>query len=223
MTNALTRTLLPAYAPCPHFCGACWEMRWSPVDGHVPRGVCGATGQLSEVELVLVTAEPGDPLEGETHSNLQSAMQFSVNCLSDPPTAFHKNIRLILALCFPDASFEEQLRRTWRTNSVLCSAKVEGGRVPRAVEKTCIRHYLSRQLALLPQALVAALGRKAQRRLASEGIRAFPAVHPSSRKSSDEKRESWEALARELHKRRTARHGRPNRILPADTHKDACG
>lgn|SRR6266498_643166 len=59
MANPLIQSLLPAHAPCVHFSGACAEiMRWKPAQGHVPRGFCGATGNLEEVELVLVTAEP---------------------------------------------------------------------------------------------------------------------------------------------------------------------
>jgi hypothetical protein len=186
-------------------------MRWDPQAGHVPRGFCGATGRLSEVDLVLITAEPGDPFADQNHADasIDSVVAFSVACLRDRRTPFHSNMREILDLCFPDVSFEEQLRRTWRTNSVLCSAEVEGGAVPRRVEETCIGEYLTRQLALIPQAVVAALGRKAQRRLARHGIPALPALHPSSRKSSAEKRASWKALAKKVHRHHMAmRHGK---------------
>jgi len=53
--------LLTAYEPCPSFSSACKSMRWVPERGHIPRGFCGATGDLDEVDLVLVCAEPGDP------------------------------------------------------------------------------------------------------------------------------------------------------------------
>ena len=204
MVNALAQTLLPAHAPCQHFFDVCSEMRWKPEQGHVPRGVCGATGTLAEVELVLVSAEPGDPLPGETHtgSTVDSAVAYSIACLRTPATTFHQNIRLIMDLCFPGQTFEEQLRRIWRTNSVLCSARVECGGVSRIVERTCIMTYLSRQLALVPGALVAALGRKALRRLDRHGIAAFPALHPSSRVSNTEKLASWNALATALRNHR---------------------
>lgn len=109
-------------------------------------------------------------------------------------------------MCFPNQSLDEQLRCVWRTNAVLCSAKVECGRVPRSIERTCVSLYLTRQLGLVPQALVAALGNKAQHRLSRQGIRCFPAAHPSSRKSTEEKHASWRALAEELYQHRlTAR------------------
>jgi hypothetical protein len=60
--------LRDAFAPCPAVGRQCRDARWSPREGHVPRGFLGAIGQLSEVELVLVVAEPGDPLAGEDHS-----------------------------------------------------------------------------------------------------------------------------------------------------------
>lgn len=176
-------------------------MLWNPADGHVPRGFCGGLGTATEVELVLITAEPGDPLPGEVHVGIESTVAYSLRGLREGLTPFHRNICLILDLCFPDQTLDEQLRRTWRTNSVLCSATVECGPVPRAVESACMRRYLAPQLALLPHALVAALGGKAQRRLAREGIGFFPALHPSSRKSKAEKLASWRALAAELHGR----------------------
>lgn len=199
--NPLLDVILPAYAPCESFRAACSQMRWSPTEGHVPRGFCGALGAVAEVDLVLITAEPGDPLPGELHSGIESTVVYSLRGLREEVTPFHRNIRLILNLCFPNQSLDEQLRRTWRTNSVLCSATVEGGPVPRAVESTCMRRYLVPQLALLPHALVAALGSKAQKRLARDGFGFFPALHPSSRKSNAEKHASWRALAAELHSR----------------------
>lgn len=197
----LLDVILPAYAPCENFHGACGQMRWSPAEGHVPRGFCGALGTVAEVKLVLVTAEPGDPLPGEVHSGIESTVAYSLRGLREGVTPFHRNVCLILNLCFPNRSLNEQLRWTWRTNSVLCSAMEECGPVPRAVESTCMRRYLASQLALLPHALVAALGGKAQARLAREGIAFFPALHPSSRKSNAEKLASWKALAAELHSR----------------------
>lgn len=197
---SLVRTISPAYAPCEHFRGVCSQMRWSPSSGHVPRGFCGALGDIGDVELVLVTAEPGDPLHGEVHTDVESALEYSLSCLRSTATPFHRNIRLILDFCFPQQSLDQQLRRTWRTNSVLCSARVECGRIPQAVERTCMSNYLVRQLALIPHAFVAALGKKAQDRLRRQGIPFFPAAHPSSRRSNDEKHASWRALAEELRK-----------------------
>ena len=60
----LINVLAPAYGPCPHLLGnttACPQSRWESTAGHVPRGFLGATGELGEVELVIVLAEPGEP------------------------------------------------------------------------------------------------------------------------------------------------------------------
>jgi len=63
----LAKILEPAY-PCPEFEARCKSiMRWEPKAGHVPRGYYGAIGNLDEVELILVVAEPGDPHAGEFH------------------------------------------------------------------------------------------------------------------------------------------------------------
>ena len=59
--------LLPAYVPCAalqHECSSAW---WDPGKGYVPRGLPGAVGSLQDVRLVLLTAEPGDPLTDETY------------------------------------------------------------------------------------------------------------------------------------------------------------
>ena len=200
MSNQLLEVLRVAHNPCQHFTGSCASMRWAPEEGYVPRGVCGALGKLSEVQLVLVTSEPGDPLRGEQHSggNLEAMTTFSIECLRSPATPFHKNIRLILNLCFPGVGLSKQLCHIWRTNSVLCSAVVESGYVPNAIVRTCINSYLKPQLALVPNAMVAALGRKAQNRLARNGIAAYPALHPSSRVSNGDKFENWKGLAKAL-------------------------
>lgn len=184
-------------------------MRLDPANGHVPRGFWGALGKLRDVELVLVFAEPGDPLPGESHTGIESAMEFSLACLRTGATPFHKNTRRILNLCFPGQSLDEQLRKTWRTNSVLCSAKRESGSVLPAVEDICMRTYLRGQLDLLGHALIAAFGGKAQRRLRREGFQFIPALHPSCRESNERKEQNWRALAAALHSRQAKQCTRP--------------
>jgi hypothetical protein len=168
----LRELLLPAYAPCTHFGGACAGVaRWEPEKGHVPRGFFGALGFLDEVELVLVAAEPGDPLSGETHEGTDPA-DFLDKCaekvygMFDPPaTLFHRNIRTILDACFPKFDFSQQMRRTWITDAYLCSAPEEGGSVRAASWRTCSRNYLLPQLRLLRDRKIVALGRKAEQRM----------------------------------------------------------
>jgi hypothetical protein len=116
------RFLLPAYAPCPNFGGACAGVaRWCPGKGHVPRGFLGALGCLDEIELVLVAAEPGNPLEGETYEGTDPD-DFLDRCAeeayrdfdqafrdSDRNKDFHRNIRRwILDKCFPNLDFYHQ-------------------------------------------------------------------------------------------------------------------
>jgi hypothetical protein len=48
----IAKVLLPAYAPCPAFRGACCAMRWEPKRGHIPRGFCGATARPADVQLI---------------------------------------------------------------------------------------------------------------------------------------------------------------------------
>lgn len=214
MLNRMLDVVAPSHFPCRHFLGVCRTMRWSPADGYVPRGVCGATGDVSEVELVLLSSEPGDPLPGEVHdiNNIAKTVAFSVECLRYPATPFHQNIRLIMDLCFPGCSFDDQLRKVWRTNSVLCSARVECGSIPAQIVRTCISEYLTKQLALVPHAVVAALGSKTQDRLRKAGIAAFPALHPSCRESNKSKLASWHALAEHVAANRRRRESANQRM-----------
>jgi hypothetical protein len=197
--------LLGAYGPCPAFKGPCCEMRWAPSGGHVPRGFCGATGKLTEIELVLVCAEPGDPYGRENHGGeptpdayLASAYSYAYKCFRDGTDLFHRNIRRIIDLCWPGESFDDQLRKVWLVDSVLCSASVESGPVSLAAERECRARYLERQIALFPDALVVALGSKAYRRLRGvPGIlKAFAAAPPGSNRK--EAMPSWREIARRV-------------------------
>ena len=189
----LRTVLLAAYSPCNAFAGPCSAMRWDPARGHVPRGFFGATSALEDVELVLVCAEPGDPHASESHAGssagemLDSAYDYAYNCFKTGTDLFHRNVQLILNLCFPGSSFDEQMRRAWITDSVLCSARVEGGSVPASAARACRSRYLEAQLDLLPNAVVAALGSKARDRLAGYGrevIPAFAAAPPGCNRPS---------------------------------------
>src|ERR1700730_6020086 len=157
----LVRILAPAYGPCPEFKGACaGEMRWIPEAGHIPRGFFGATGDLSEVELVLVVAEPGDPHAGEHHSGsvkLESAYDYATKVYREGKDPFHRNVRKILNACWPGVTFDEQTRKVWVTESLLCSALKEGAPVSRPCEIACGERYLKAQLDLFPDALIVAL------------------------------------------------------------------
>lgn len=204
MEQALIDVLAPAYAPCPEFKGACTSMRWIPKKGHVPRGFCGGAGSIPEVELVLVFAEPGDPHQGEVHEGLQTAYEYAEACFLGGTDLFHRNVRSILDMCWPDLSFQQQLHKVWLTNSVLCSANNEGGHVPAATCRACGNRYLLNQLSLFPQAVVVALGNKAMQRLEWINFTHYlpvSAVAPPGGLQAEARR-SWDAIPVALRERR---------------------
>lgn len=199
--SEVLRILEPAY-PCSNFHGACSSMRWDPENGYIPRGFLGATRTPRAVELVLVFAEPGDPHLGEEHSGYASAVEHSYQCMRLGQDQFHRNVRLILDLCFPNMPFDLQLERVWMTESVLCSAKVEGGAVPAIAWRACGSAFLSQQLALFPEALVVALGSKAAARLSALGVeylKATAAAPPGCNHRGA--LESWHSIASALRQR----------------------
>lgn len=190
----------PAYAPCIHFETACKLLPWAPDKGYIPRGFLGATGTLEEVRLVLVFSEPGDPHE-EKPETFESSLAHTYKCMRDGEDRFHDNVRKILKLCFPNEPFDSQLRKTWMTESLLCSASKECGAVPAVAWRTCSASYLKPQLNLLSHALVVALGWKAHERIKSIGIShmcAAAAAPPGC--NFMRAKESWKAVADALHR-----------------------
>ena len=109
-------------------------------------------------------------------------------------------MKAILNSCWPRLTYKEQMRKVWMTESVLCSATVEGGRVRRVASVECGKRYLLPQLSLLSHALVVALGRKAQERLRAIGhtkfLAAFAVAPPGC--SFAGAQESWDRIPKEL-------------------------
>nr|CUV31747.1 conserved protein of unknown function [Ralstonia solanacearum] len=173
--------LRPAYEPCGGFSGGCRKAaEWNPAAGHVPRGFCGATARAEDVRLVLVCAEQGDPHVSESHAGdgspegrLASVNIYAWECFATGKDLFHRNVKDLLDLCWPGSSFEAHMRKTWITDSVLCSAPKECGPVPGIMEEECAARFLVPQLSQFPDALVVALGRKAERRIRRAGIKGF--------------------------------------------------
>jgi hypothetical protein len=201
----LCNQLLQAYKPCPGFKTKCACMKWNPKQGHVPRGFCGAIGELSDVKLILVCAEPGDPhkiekyvSESNTDDIFKSVSEYVWNCFLEPRDLFHKNIRKILNYCFPEQSFKNQMTKTWITDSVLCSAKGEGGHIPVEVEKECIKRFLIKQKSLFPNASIVTLGNKAKDRLKRVGMeidfRTYAAAPPGYNLYKNKAEESWKKI-----------------------------
>jgi hypothetical protein len=195
---------MPAMAPCAGFQGACkGQCTWEPDKGHIPRGFGGATGALDEVRLVLVTAEPNGPGDGESgysgdvETFVEQTAVFTATLIRDDSlrrkgkkAPFHRNLRRILDLCWPNLPFEEQLKRTWVTDAVLCTAKKVSrhGAIDRRVEDECVKRYLAPQIESLPRAFVIALGGKAEMRMERHGVR-FDATaqHPSAKETDQNK------------------------------------
>jgi hypothetical protein len=210
--NELIELLLPAYAPCRRFNEACaGACNWFPEKGLVPCGFGGATGGIGDVALVIVTAEPGDPPDGAGYTGGPEQMLLnSLRVFHDAMlhggverggrlAPFHRNLRHILDCFWPNEPLEEQLRKTWTTNTVLCPAQVSGGPHFRQVEAICMADYLAPQLALFPDAFIFALGDKAKVRMQRAGL-GFHATgyHPSARVSDMNKRDSWWAAAQQF-------------------------
>jgi hypothetical protein len=208
MPRPLARIFEPAYR-CAEFDNDCRGMRWQPDAGYVPRGFYGATGDLSDVELILVVAEPGDPHPGETHSGLSSASpyEYAGKVLRAGRDKFHKNLKEIFELCWPVTSLEERMRKVWITESVLCSAHEEGGRVPQRSCLACGRRYLAPQLKLFPNALLVACGKKAQERLVMLHVRDFLTVSAVAPPEGNKRRarDSWKQIPVALAARKSER------------------
>lgn len=229
MSNALTlpapeliQILEPAYR-CPEFDNRCNGVaRWNPEEGHVPRGYLGATASTEQIEVIILLAEPGDPFRGDTfpanaHAGelIASVSRNTMRNYTNPSaSSFHANMRRILDFLFPTASLDEQLRKTWITETVLCSAHHEGASVPAESERACAETYLARQLQLLPNRPIVALGGKAQKRVrrlarSTPGLRdrlfdAWAASPPGA--NNPKARRSWKQAAEHIHDWRTKRN-----------------
>jgi hypothetical protein len=206
----LAEVLLDAYAPCPEFDDRCPAARWAPRQGHVPRGFIGALGRLDEVKLVLLMAEPGNPLPGESHdgpdarSKMESTCAHTFKLLQAHPGSVHRNLRYILNRCWPERPLREQLKRTWITESYLCSAGLITGPVPSGSVNACFSRYLRRELELLEGRVIVALGGKAQARIRS-GVRYHPAFAVGAPGCNFAgAKPSWDAIPRYLQAARKA-------------------
>ena len=95
------------------------------------------------------------------------------------------------------------MRKVWLTESVLCSAKKEGGTVSVSAARACGHGYLLAQLALFPKALVAALGSKADKRLHMLGVTNFISASAAAPPGCNRREAvgSWESISHELRKR----------------------
>ena len=160
--------LQAAYEPCPAFKGACNGIAtWNPGAGHVPRGFIGALGATDEVKVVILVAEPGDPHLAESYEGqdrLGQTCRNTFRVLNEGTDLYHRNLRYLLDSLFPGLKLRDQLRQVWITETYLCSAPEEAGRVPSSAENECVSRYLARQLEVFRGLPVIALGTKAYAR-----------------------------------------------------------
>lgn len=210
---SLMDILLPSLLPCSGFSNACrGYARWDPRVGYVPRGYIGGTDTINEIQLVLVTAEPGDPADGEDYDGPPAAMSSRCSRLgygalqhlnlrrNGRAAPFHRNLRFLIDLCLPGRPFDEQMRRTWITPAVLCSATRSGAGLPQTMASYCGTRYLRPQIDAISSAFVIALGGKAVGRLRKCGARYdFVAQHPSARPNTNPEA-SWRAAAEAFQK-----------------------
>ena len=200
----LIKILRPAYEPCEGFEESCNGIAtWRPACGYVPRGFIGALGRLNEVKVVILLSEPGNPHPTESckgQNKLRQTSEYTFKAIEQGTDRFHKRLKYLLDLLFPDLPLKDQLRKAWVTQTYLCSAPTESGQVRRAAEYECTKRYLSRQLNLLPGRPVLALGKgKAHRRakhVMHDTRNLRHALHPSARKSNADFRRSYEAAAK---------------------------
>lgn len=208
-TKELAKILQPALKPCSSFEEVCKDTaRWVPSEGHVPRGFVGALGAMDEVEVILLIAEPGNPYSWESYSPgrnlLTQVTKHTFKQLDTHAEQYSRNLRYVLDLIFPRLALQDQLRRTWITETYLCSAPKEAGSVPAIAEKECANRYLVKQLTLLDGRPVIALGSKAYNRARRvipnprNLIKAFAIAPPGCNQSGA--RPSWENAAKQARK-----------------------
>ena len=168
----LKTILEPAYR-CEEFDGACkGQAVWNPESGQFPRGYYGALGNLHEVRLVMILAEPGRPSAFHTcpaaGAKPEAAYEFTRQAYMEQTGRGgkgHAIVRDILTNAFPGLTLPEIMRRVWITEAVLCSATSPLARIPARCERTCASKYLVPQLRLFPQAIIATMGTKAYNRV----------------------------------------------------------
>ena len=176
VASELIDILVPAFLPCAGFKTACSQANWNPLCGNVLRGFVGASGDLKEVEIILVIAEPGNPQRDEVYYEnekprelLARTTQYVYECYDSKRDEFHRNVRYFLDCVYPTLDFCQQMRRVWITESYLCSAKKECGPIKANAERECSRRYLEPELRLFPERPIVAFGLKAQKRINNGG------------------------------------------------------
>lgn len=122
---------------------------------------------------------------------------------------YHRNLRRLLDLCWDRAPFDEIMRRSWLTASMLCPipscTKADKGRAVESVARRCASAYLVPGLSQLPSfEVVVGMGRDAQKRLEALRVEHIPAWHPGGSAANAtplKMLENHEAVARAVRRR----------------------
>src|SRR6266571_4978176 len=108
----LAAILNPAYR-CPHLDGACKDLEWKPERGFVPRGYFGAPRSVSDIELVIVLAEPSNPVRNEDYPwiagcpDIASAMADRMTeSFLNRDSVFSRNLATIIQHCWTPLDLE---------------------------------------------------------------------------------------------------------------------
>ena len=192
----LVKILRLAYSPCCGFTGACSSTaKWKPECGHVPRGFVGALGRLKEIKVVILLDKPGQPFWDEEYlgksklAKLKQTSKFTFSAIEHEASPFQKRLKYLLNYLFPDIpdQLDLQLRKTWITETYLCSIRPSKKDAPPLAKQECVDRYLAPQLELLPRRPVIALGgfayKQAQELISDMYLKQF--LHPSARYIAD--------------------------------------
>ena len=157
--NRMSTNLLPnpkmqdllrnLYQPCPNF-GTCPEAQWNPLQGQIPRGFKGCTGELNEVEVIMVFAEPGHPIpENESYNAnlsadeyIRQSVEYGFYKLENGLTNFYQNVRWFFDQLYPATPIREWSKKVWMTESRLCSIDDEIGHVSGPYKSLCAEIHL---------------------------------------------------------------------------------
>lgn len=89
------------------------------------------------MQLILLLAGPGNGFSDESYPTtagpdeyIHAAVTTAFEALSNRRTKFHSNMRYVLDQCWPGDDLDDQLRKTWITETYLCSAPFSTGKVP---------------------------------------------------------------------------------------------
>ena len=196
---------------CPHLpnfavegsTDTCTKAIYAPAKGHVPRAFGGATGELKDVKIAIVSNGPTTPICNETYTsdanaNLQTILGNPY--LRKPPQPFHKNLNAFIDMLISpdDGSLEDRLKQIWVTNSLHCTFSNEPEKTDRL---RCGRFNLFRHLRLFTNVKALVLAGTAVQGMVKPIRDEFPdkeivCCHSFSPRDVDRAQSSWQGAAK---------------------------